>query len=173
MAKKSIAWEFLEAIEKKLSEGDKRRMDREIDRLNAINSEVKGQTHYGFTYRGERFIATRYRHMTRELARVPLPTLPIAFMDDAAALLRDREQLKADMQKIRQGLSTPLINCVSEQDYRDVLPDCLVHLFPNLAKIPRVLSGPEAIIRSDKFAIKAFADVLPLIEAYSVTSMLM
>lgn len=167
------AMKNIDAIIAKLSEGDTRRIDKLIEELNEANCSAKNQRLFGFTYLGYRYIPRKFSGLSSAIAKTALPTLPPDRMEDAAYLLQEQKRLEGDMQKIRQALAPLVMNATTVQELRDSLPECIVRLFPELAKLDRHLQSPTSLIRSNKYAIKAYENVLPMIEAYSVTSLVM
>lgn len=164
--------EWLDLIIDVLCEPDTRRFKKIVDELNKQNSAIKGQNFFGFIHLGVRFIDSRYTHQAKALSKVQVPTLSLQLNQEAKEFRQDYAKVDADMDKIRQALMPLLVNCLSLQDIRDSLPECIVQLIPRLSCLPRVMADNTVHIRSNKYALKAYEKALPLMQAYSVAALI-
>jgi len=164
------AW--LDHIVGQLFAADDRRIKERIQALNDANSRIRKTQLFGFMHRGKRFIDPRFEGQTSVLAKTPVPTLALQLNDELKSFDLDRDRVEIDRAKIRQALLPLLVNCNSLQDLRDTLPECIIHMVPQLVPLKRQRTDNASFIRSDKYAMKAYEKALPLIEAYSVSNLI-
>lgn len=166
------AYEWIDLIMENLFSADKRRIGDLITKLNVANGELKGKPSFGFMHRGKRYIDPRYASQIKALAKQPAPTLDIDLSPQLKNFDRDVAQLEEDQARIKQAITPLIINCNSLQDIRDSLPECIVHLVPDVSHLQRTKQDNTVFIRSDEYAMRAYAKALPLIEAYSVAALI-
>lgn len=85
--------------------------------------------------------------------------------------LKDRVAVKLDRDQIRQILHKLLDVCLHMEHVRDALPECLVSLVPDLAKMPRKLPQ-ERFLQVDARLKRQFLMLLPKMEMYAVSRFL-
>ena len=164
--------QWIDAIMARLFAPEDRRIGKLVASLNQQNSELKGKPLHGFMHMGKRYIAPEYMNMQKALARQPLPTLAFTLLNQANDFDSEVKKLALDRDQIKQVLFQ-LIHQVNDlQELRDALPECLVHLVPEVKDLKRKINDPTWLIRSNKFAMKAYEKTLPKIEMYSVMGMM-
>lgn len=164
--------EWIDHIIEVLFAADMRRIDKMISDLVEKNNSIRNENCFGFMHHGKKYINPKYISQKQVLANYPCPTLSLQLYEEARAFDREVKRLVNDEGKIRQALVPLIINCVSLQEVRDCLPDCVVAMMPQLAAIPRHLQDSVAHIRSDRYAMKAYEKALPLMESYSVAALI-
>lgn len=123
------------------------------------------------------FRGMEYRHSSRFGImlggyRMAIPTTHPSIHDEVGRVVRELSQLKEDTSRIKQMLVTLLYNTSGEtQSMRDILPDCLAQYFP--AEY-RVRMYPQQLeFRLKPFQLDQYNKILPLIEMYSVSKLLL
>lgn len=158
-------YELVNNLTNKLINADFRRIKNDIDRLIEQHQEVTNDARMGFMYNGD-----YYRHsQSRTIERLPM--LAFTLSDAMAVIVKDKKQVELDKQQIGQILGKLLKDCKNSQQVRDALPDCLVSLVPDLAKLSRSVPV-ETMIGNDERLLRQYHKILPVIEVYSVGHMM-
>lgn len=149
-----------------LRQPEDRRLQASVDQLVARHMEVSGSQVPGFLYRG-----LPYRHSTAS-GRLAYAALDPSLYAKVEAHLASKRQVENDLQLMQQALVAVLRPCASEQDYRDAMPECLIHaVVPDMAKLPR--ERPEAYtLEPGSRAERQYLKALPKIE-YLTTARLL
>ena len=160
----------LAKIDETLFVAEERRLKAAIDALVVANNEVQGQALMGFFYNGDYYIHSKALH-TIKLHGVVKPTLHMSLNNQMQTHLKDRVAVKLDRDQIRQILHKLLDVCLHMEHVRDALPECLVSLVPDLAKMPRKLPQ-ERFLQVDARLKRQFLMLLPKMEMYAVSRFL-
>jgi len=164
--------QWIDALIPKLFEAEDRYLGGMISELNRQNSEVKKQRFNGFIYMGVKFVPPELRWNLRWIAKQPLPTLDFSLLGSSSEFIVHFNRVDLDKRKIKQALFLLLNQCNTLQEIRDVLPDCLVSLVPEIANMDRFIQDPLYMMRSDKFFMDQFPRILEKIEFYVMSHMI-
>ena len=93
-------------------------------------------------------------------------------LTEASEFLSDVKKVELDKEQIKQVLFKLLYQANTLQEIRDSLPECLVPLVPEIAKLSRQTDDPTWFIRNDERALKQYKKMLPKIEMYAVSRMI-
>lgn len=145
-----------------------RRIGNAITELVKQNNIQKKISAIGFRHMGELFVVPGMKRMDK----APLPTLSFTLTNEGNALLQEKRILDLDKSLISQVLFKQLYQCNDLQEVRDSLPDCLIALIPEIAKIPRKMPDPLWINRNDQRAMNQYNKILPKIEMYAASRLL-
>lgn len=155
----------ISGIIEKLFQAEKRRLQNGIDRLVEQHQEITNDARTGFMYNGVYF-----RHSnTKTIERLPM--LAWSLNDAMSAHLKDESAVMLDCQQIRQTLFKLMSVAKTDQQLRDVLPDCIVSLVPELDKIPRQ-DPVELLIAHDSRLMRQYSKMLPKMQIYTVGNIL-
>jgi hypothetical protein len=162
----------LAKIDETLFVAEERRLKAAIDALVVANNEVQGQALMGFFYNGDYYIHSKpvFTGQASTLTRVR-STLHMSLNNQMQTHLKDRVAVKLDRDQIRQILHKLLDVCLHMEHVRDALPECLVSLVPDLAKMPRKLPQ-ERFLQVDARLKRQFLMLLPKMEMYAVSRFL-
>ena len=163
---------ILARIDETLFVAEERRLKAAIDALVVANNELQGQTLMGFFYNGDYFIHSKLLAGTGAGYKpVVKSTLHMSLNNQMSLHLRDRVAVKLDRDQIRQILYKLLDVCPHTEHVRDALPECLVSLVPDLARMPRKVEQ-ERFILGDARLKRQFLMLLPKMEMYAVSRFL-
>lgn len=165
------AYQWIDMIVASLFQPDIKRLGEIVTQLNEENSRRIGIQYFGFMHHGKRYLDPRYESQRKVLSKYPMPTLALELHDRLAQFDSDNAQLERDKARIKQALTPLLINCNDLQDIRNSLPECLIHLVPQISHLQRTLENNTVFIESDVYAVRAYGRALPLIQAYSVAGL--
>ena len=155
-------------ILKKLFEGEQKRLDRFLDEIILANDRLNNRPRsVGFLYNGD-FYKKSGSISPMHGERVPLH---FDLFNQMREYLVDSSKVVADINKINQMVHRILKGCTTEQDLRDVLPECLVNLSTELPKLKRCRQEAFTLI-GDIRAQKQYALIKPLIEFYYASRMM-
>lgn len=147
-----------------------RRLDSEIEKLNAANKEVKRLAVDGFIYGGLYFLPKTGTRIVAGAGRAK-PTLHFSLVDRMETWLKDNKAIIDDSSLIRQMLFRLLSSCRNETEVRNALPECLVSLVQGLSSLHR--SDEVAYtLAGDERAKRQFEKILPRMEFYSATRLI-
>lgn len=150
-----------------------KRMDNLIEENLSLHGHFRSESiNMRLSFRG-----TEYRHSQRfgimlGGPRANIPTTHPSIHDDVGRTVREINQLREDSARIKQMLVTLLYSSTGDmQNMRDILPDCLAQYFP--AEY-RVRMYPQQLeFRLKPFQLDQYNKLLPLIEMYSVSKLLL
>lgn len=162
---------WLNAIMAKLFEAEDRRLDRIVSDLNRKNCEARGRAAAGFFHQGIRFIPLDQKQAARANAKQPLVTLVPDLTAQAESLILDFKQTDDDKTQIRQLFVRLLDPCMTTQEIRDALPECVIPLVPELEQMPRRFAIGWSI-HGDPRALRQYTKLISKIEMYAVSRML-
>lgn len=165
--------EWIKAITERLFAPEDRRIDKMIEELNQRNSAIKGKQLFGFMHLGKRYIPQSCKAQAAALRKQQvIPSLAFELIDEASVFINDVKKVESDREQIKQVLFKLLYQANTLQDIRDSLPECLISLVPEVAKMDRRNEDPTWLIRNDHRALKQYAKMLPKIELYAMTRMI-
>lgn len=162
---------ILAKIDETLFVAEERRLKAAIDVLVVANNEVQGQALMGFYYNGDYYIHSKAGFHVTPGIYTPKPTLHMSLNSQMADHLKDRVAVKLDRDQIRQILYKLLDVCLCMEHVRDALPECLVSLVPDLARMPRKFPQ-ERFLLGDARLKRQFLMLLPKMEMYAVSRFL-
>jgi hypothetical protein len=136
---------FMKQIVDALIFSDYERRVKAIDAVIMKNCELQGRTEMAFAHMGK-----VYHYSDRPRRYRSYPMLDPSLHDEMEQWLYE--------------------DCMSHQDFRDALPECLVTLVPDYAGLPRTRE-PGYTIMNKPAALKRYAKMLPKIEAYTISKM--
>ena len=165
MSPDNSVYKAIVGIIEKLFEAEKRRLQTSIDRLVEQHQEITNDTRTGFMYNGVYFRHSKTKTIER------LPMLAWDLNDAMSAHLKDEAAVMLDCQQIRQTLFKLMSVATSEQQLRDVLPDCIVSLVPELDRVPRQ-DPVELLIEHDTRLFRQYTKMLPKMQMYTVSRIL-
>ena len=165
------AYQWIDMIVASLFQPDIKRLGEIVTQLNEENSRRLGVQYFGFMHLGKRYVDPRYESQRKILSKYPMPTLGLEMQEKLVQFDLDAAQLEKDKAVIKQALTPLLINCNDLQDIRNSLPECLIHLVPQISHLQRTLENNTVFIESDVYAVRAYGRALPLIQAYSVAGL--
>lgn len=152
-----------------LFEGEERRLSKLLEELTASNDRLlKVGASTGFMFNGD-----FYKRNTK--AKPPMHgerhALHETLWEPMMQYLQETSKLVLDINKINQMCHRLVKGCVTLNDLRDTLPECLVALTPELANLQR--TRPEGwTLQGDERAMRQYGQVKPLIEFYSATRLM-
>ena len=146
-----------------------RRLQAYVDRLVMMNQEACSTRAPGFLYRG-----LVYRHSSAKGAATGFPAVDPSLYDEIDEYLESQKAVEDDLQEIIQGLRPIHTSCLTLEDIRDALPECLVQLIgkdTGLSSLPR--TRPEAwCLEPTGRGMRQYLKVLPKIEIYCAARLL-
>lgn len=157
---------FVEAIKKALLAHEERRQQAWIDDMVVKNSLARGEILHSFLYGG-----VCYRSSGAPKGKLINRGLHHNLTSEMAAFEKDKRAVERDRQFIGQILMHLVTDCVSHQDLRDVFPECLISIIPELAKLPRQREDAFTI-RENPMIYQQYLDWLPKIEMYIATRLM-
>lgn len=114
--------EIIKSIMTSLFSAEDRRLTATVDRLVVSNREFfPNKPHDGFIFQGKPYDPSNLA--TGKRTRVTLSQHMNEQMED---FLRDKSQVDNDRKLISQILFPLIVPCSSQQELRDVLPNCVV-----------------------------------------------
>ncbi len=164
------SYEWIDRILNILFEAENRYINSEVDRLNQRNCEIKKKQFRGFVHMGDHFVPLSMQRIRVHGDRT-LPALDFKLMDEAREFVTRRKKIQNDYGQIKQLLYKLLHPAKSLQEIRDSLPESVVAMMPELAKLNRQ-QDPTWVIKDDPGALKLYNNVLPKIETYAMTRLL-
>lgn len=165
--KKTIA----QQISDKLTEAEQRRFSQFIIQMNQENRKLSDQKVDGFLFAGQYYLPANGTVTVHAGYSKGKPPLNPALWTKMERHLRDRIMVRQDKESITQMLHLLLKDAKSNQEVRDTLPECLVALFPELAKLPRK-NEPAYTLHNNPRAQRQYEKLLPKMEMYSAAQLL-
>lgn len=162
MDKVKLIASFVEALFK----SEANRIEQSIERLDRENRDIRGSNEWGFMWQGQRFVPKSSPYKITSV-----PSLAFELRKSGNFLLKDIQQVKDDKQMVSQVMHLLIINCETEQDYRDALPDSLVELSPKLQALSRTREAGYTIC-SDERAMRQFQKMIDTIDFYAATRLM-
>lgn len=163
---------ILAKIDESLFVAEERRLKAAIDALVVANNELQGQALMGFFYNGDYYIHSKAVHNIKLSHHgMVKPTLHMSLNHQMILHLRDRVAVKLDRDQIKQILYKLTYQCLSLQEVRDALPECLVSLVPELSKLRRE-KRQGMFFFGDQRTERQFLMLLPKMELYAVSRFL-
>lgn len=170
MGKPDLLRRNTETIVEHLFLADQKRVNKLILGFTDRISKVTGTRVYSYRYQGSWQIPAEYRN-TVKFSKMAPASVPPEMEAEASAIQRDYQTLVDDMASIRQLLTLLLEPCMTTQEMRDALPDCLAVLVPDLKSLSRRFEEAWSI-RTDPRAMRAYTKLLPKIQAYAAGRLL-
>ena len=168
-----MSWEsykyIIDDVINSLFNPDLDRMRRQMVEINRSNNLHHQVNHSGFLFRGQWFNPDKSFPMPQRKERTKLALHLEASMETLEAeqkLIGDHKQL------IKQAMAQMYMQCNNIQEVRDATPECLVPLTPHLKNLNRLMANWLWLWKSDPRTARQIEAVLPLMEQYSVASLL-
>jgi hypothetical protein len=142
------------------------------DKINSLvdeNNVLLGGSiaHKGFCYRGYYF-----KYGAEVVPDMGFDPVLHKSLHHKAEGLADRwNYLKGDYDYLKRLFTELLRPCVTEQDVRDTLPECVIQFHPTLGSLPRI-RGEAWTIRCDKALQFRYNSAIDRIRTYSVMHLL-
>lgn len=154
----------IHAIVNKLFEAEERRLNAEIIRLNQQNKRLSETKVDGFLYDGQLYMPKlgSITILSANQTKVPLHN---RLQGDMGKFVQDHKKVKDDRAIIIQTLFILLSPCVSKQDIRDALPECIVDCAEELQGLSRTREATWSIQNNPR-AIRQYHKLLPKLEVY-------
>lgn len=164
----TVRWNFIEALGKALFQAENRRINGLINKIDESNRRLNSSTIYGFRHKGSTYMPESAPTINRGIS---LPVLHWDLCPEMEEILEDITTLRNDKKTIEQMLYKLLEPCLTTQEMRSALPECLVVLLPELLVWPR--EHEEAFsIEHDERALRQWELVKPKVEFYCATRLL-
>jgi hypothetical protein len=161
------AHEIVKLLKERLFSREQKRIQDWIDRLAKQNQQILQLSEpLGFLYNGAYF-----KPSWLGLGNWPKKPLHESLHGEMEDFLRDLGTLNDDSSFISQSIFMLISSCVSTQDARDALPDCLVQLVPDWKALPRTREAGYTI-KANRRAWRDYQRVLPRMEVYSVAQLI-
>lgn len=164
----TTALSIVAGIIETLFEPERRRLDKEIERLDKSNREMKKHERWGFMHAGVVYVPKNSPYKREPTG---YPTLHFALCRDANSFMHDMQTVENDKQMIKQVCHLLIHSCETWQDMRNALPDSLVELAPSLKELSRT-SEEAYTIRHDDRAMRQYTQLLDKIDFYVATRMI-
>ena len=147
-----------------LFQKDTERLQKRVLDLVKENHQAGGSPD-GFLYRGVFYNNLRSNIFSKGQRGNLMPSME----DSMIQYLKDVKKTSDDRTKVRQVLANLLLPCKSEQDVRDVLPESLIEVIPELRQMPR--TRPEAFTLVTELHRSQYAEFKDLISIYLMARM--
>lgn len=145
-----------------------RRLEKEIERLDKANREMKGLERWGFMHAGVVYVPKSSPYKQQGTS---YPTLHFALCKQANAFIKDVQTVENDKQMIKQICHLLIHHCDNWQAIRDALPEALVELAPWLRDFSRTRKEAYTI-QHDERAMRQYLQMLDKIDFYVATRMI-
>lgn len=165
--KNNDTFRFIQALSHTLFQAEDRRNTRSVDELFQSNRRIIPNHGDGFTFSGEVF---RPSHAPTRGKLFYTPLHP-SLTGDVLAFLADRDSVRQERKLMEQIFFKLLVPCMTSQDCRDALPDCLQDVLPSIQLLSR--TRPEAYtLTGDERAIRQYEQIFPRIQFYSAVRLI-
>lgn len=159
----------IHSIMKFLMEGEQAFIVRKIAEITSQNNKIKGGNANGFMIRGENFYVDKRVIMYQ---RQTLPHLSDNLCIEGEKFYTEFLRIRDLSKQIEQLFALLLMGKSEFQDIRNALPECVVQFFPDkLGNLPRTAEARDLI--TNPRTLRTYDKLLPLIEAFSVTKLLL
>lgn len=155
----------IEHIVETLFEAETRRLQAALDRLVEQHQEETKSSLMGFMFNGDYYWHSRNRVLSR------LPMMAWSLNDAMLDFLKDEKTIMLDKQQIKQMLFNLVSLANSKQEVRDLLPECIISLVPELSKIPRDREV-ETLIEHHPRLLRQYSKALPKMKVYVVSRLM-
>lgn len=169
----SERFQWINAIINRLFAADIRKLNILITDLNRKNQVAwRDADLRGFISGSVTYVDTTMSTPVVGNTRVRFKPVHESLKEEEVAFIESVEPLGSDRNDIKQIITLLLGQVMSRQEIRDCLPDCVVHLVPELNDLERKIQDCTYQVRSDKYAMKFIEKTMPKLEAYSVMSLM-
>lgn len=151
------------AIVSHLEKTENRRLQAYVDTL--VNQNMKLTNDHsvmGFIYNG-----LPYRHSTAPSGKLAWKAPHMELVSKVEDMLDNISRTKTDMQLIKQVLANLCRPCVSQQDLRDVLPECLIFVLDDAGQKLERTRAEAWTIQDNPRAMRQYQKILPKIHFYA------
>lgn len=158
--------DFINRLVNYIFETDENHILDWVKKMVKQNQQEWGSRDNCFLYQGTVFSVPSLGERPKQVR--PLHAALTTQMD---ALAKAKKVVTDDKIFIRQMIFTLVDDCITPQDVRDNLPDCLVNYVPELKALPR--DRPPAFLLADRPAIhRQYQRIYPTIQAYCATRLI-
>lgn len=172
--------QWVDVLVKRLFDADIRRLNKHITELNQANrSAFKDFSLCGFILNAVTYMdlteVDKLRQGGMQIGGIKSRYRPLheSLEKEAQYFSEVLDSINEDRNEIKQVVILLLGQACTVQELRDAIPECLMNLMPELAMFPRKIQNCDYLIRTDKYAMKAYEKTLPKLEAYSVMGMML
>jgi hypothetical protein len=163
-------YNIIHSIADKLFEAEERRINAMIVKLNQQNKRLSEAKVDGFLYNGQLYMPKQGSLLVLGVNQSKVP-LHISLHSEMDKLAKDDKIVRDDRSFIIQTLFILLSPCVSKQDIRDTLPECIVDCAGDLQRLSRTRE-PAWSIQHNPRAIKQYHKLLPKLEIYAAARLI-
>jgi hypothetical protein len=160
---------FIDPLLTKLLAAEDRRMGNILSKMNTKNKRLNDTKIDGFIHRGIYYIPKDAVWI--RVAKQSKTALHLSLIGEMESFLKDRQRVEDDRKLISQVLFNLLSPCRSNQDIRNALPNCLVSVMPELAKLPRTDSEAYTL-QDNPRALRQYEMALLKMEVFVATQLL-
>ena len=158
--------QFIDHILRGLFAAEERRRNREIAELNKANEEAHQGRFDGFSYGG------RVYRLAGLKGQLSLKVLHHTLYERMDAFLADHQEVANDRQEISQVLFRLISPCMTLQELRDAVPNCLTQFLPDNAKQLERRFAEVFTLTGNPRLTKQYQKALPKMELYSSAHLL-
>lgn len=141
-------------------------LDKTLSNIVRENQNLGG-TMNGFRFDGFLYCITNVSDMRFQNVK----QLHQSLIQEFQTYLVRTQQLKKNINYIRNALSTVLSKCKHLQDCRDVLPDLLVNQIDELKTLPRIREE-GFVLKNNPLLFKQFTEAMDLVAHYHANKLL-
>lgn len=149
-----------------LFEAEFRRLNSNMDKIITNNNDLLHAQYDGLIHNG-----TRYRLSNIIKGYSGFPAAHPELWDAVVAHSKDMDRVDHDNKMIKQILFKLTTDCISMQDLRDALPDCLANLVDKLHLYDRTREEAYTI-SNDERAVRQYITLRPKIEFYCMARLI-
>lgn len=132
-----------------------------------LQNQSLGGTMNAFIYNGSIYSVIDGRFL-RGLTVLPLHR---SLLDEAESYTARKERVERDNRRAINSMSVVALKCTSRQDVRDVLPETLIGLVPELSQMERI--RPEGfLLKHSPVLMKQYQDTLDLLLDYQANRLI-
>lgn len=154
--------EDLNSILDVLFEGEARRLAKEFSEIRKANDQFLKVVNYGITHEGIVYSDPKYRHIPAGLR----PSVAYHLTGRMDQYVKDLKTAESDRKFFKQIIHRITQNLYYTQEFRDVLPDCLVACSLRLQKLPRTKVPGYTMIEVDERSYRQLCDTTKKMEMY-------
>jgi hypothetical protein len=156
---------MIDVLMERLFETETQQYQKDINQLIEENQALLKQSTGGFNYLGVSYGMHGYTYRNS-------PSLHSSLVPRMSQRLRIQQDVEFGQRMVRLALTKLLQPCLSLQDARDALPECLISLAPgDLPSYPRTRPAAWSIQNNER-DLRNYEKALPRIETYCVMKLL-
>lgn len=163
-------YNLIHSIADKLFEAEERRLNALIVKVNQENKRLSKSKVDGFLYDGQLYMPKLGSIVMLGVNQTKVP-LHNNLQGEMGKFIQDHKKIKDDRAFIIQTLFILLSPCISNQDIRDALPECIVDCAGDLQRLSRTRE-PAWSIQGNLRAIRQYNKLLPKLEVYAAARLI-